>query len=154
MVEIDWCKKTRNGLQLIEPNKNMSDSYIMMAKESLDLIKNVSASKIWKASISYYAMYYSLYSVMMKIGVKCEIHACSLEFMKKMLKTLYSPKEIELIDLAFSLRNKLQYYPGQLIKDSQIEKISQDAINFFVRSNEIISFIKESEIKEIRKLLN
>jgi len=149
MVNIKWCLGIRNGLELIEQNKNMSYSYLEMAKESLDMIKNVSQSKIWKASTCYYTMYYSLYSLMMKIGIKCEIHSCSLEFMKQFLKSFYSENEVELIKKAFDVRNNLQYYPDKLMKNFDLLNIEKGTVEFFVKTKSIISEISESQIDEI-----
>lgn len=153
MVSIKWCLSVKNGLELIEENENMSDSYLKMAKESLDMIKNVLESRIWKASTCYYTMYYSLYSLMMKIGVKCEIHSCNLEFMKQFLQSFYSEEEIESIKSAFDIRNNLQYYPDRLIDDKKVDLLRVRAVNFFVKTKEILSRIGERQIDEIRRLL-
>jgi len=150
MVSIGWCKSVKNGLELVELNENMASSYLGMAKESLDMIKNVSQSRIWEASTSYYTMYYSLYSLMMKIGIKCEIHSCSLEFMKKFLQSFYSEEEIYLIKIAFDLRSNLQYYPDKLIDESKLLKVKQGAVDFFVKTKEIVSRVTESQISEVR----
>lgn len=38
MVSIKWCLKQKNGLEIIKPNSNMSDSYIKMAEESINVL--------------------------------------------------------------------------------------------------------------------
>lgn len=93
MVSIDWCFRNKNGLRIVEPNKNMSNSYLKMAEESIITSKDIK-SDIWAATITYYIFYYSLYSLMLRIGVKCEIHSCSLEFMKQFLTKFYNEKDI------------------------------------------------------------
>ena len=87
-LNIRWCLRAKNGLELVEPNENVSRSYLKMAEESLEQLKKLE-SKIWIASASYYTMYYCLYALLMRIGVKCEIHACSLLFMKTFLRKFY-----------------------------------------------------------------
>jgi len=154
MVSIYWCLKTKKGLELVESSENMSSSYLKMAEESLRMIQKNKESRIWLASISYYTMYYSLYAIMMKIGVKCEIHNCSLEFMKQFLPNFYSKNDCELIHTAFELRNDLQYYPDRLVDDSILLKISQKAPDFFVKSRKILYSISESEINLIREKLS
>ena len=151
MVNIKWCSEVKSGLELIEQNDNMSESYLRMAKESLDTIKKVSESRIWRASTCYYTMYYSLYSLMMKVGVKCEIHSCSLEFMKQFLP--YSEDEIRLIKSAFDVRNNLQYYPDRLISDLKLMIIEKGSVDFFVKTKDIVLKITEKQIREIRKNL-
>ena len=103
MVSIKWCLNQKGGLEFIEPNKVMADSYIKMAEESINVLKGVEKSKIWTATATYYIFYYSLYSLMLHIGVKCEIHSCSIEFMKNNLGNFYNKKDIEMVEKASGL---------------------------------------------------
>lgn len=151
MVTIEWCKNQRTGIKLIQPNSNMSDSYLKMAEESITALKGVEKSRIWTATTTYYIFYYSLYSVMMKIGVKCEIHACSLELMKQFLEEFYNEKDIEMMGKAFSARIDLQYYSDRPVDDKVIEETSRYCKDFYIKTKDIISRISESQIEKIRK---
>ncbi|MFH1917681.1 MAG: hypothetical protein ABIJ14_01045 [Nanoarchaeota archaeon] len=151
MVSINWCLKIKNGLELVGPNENMANSYLKMAEESLRAIKNNQESKIWTASTSYYTMYYSLYAVMMKIGVKCEIHKCSIEFMKKFLLGFYSGEDVGLIETAFESRNDLQYYPNQLVNEDKLKIVREGAVDFFVKTKGVLAKINDKQVNEIRK---
>lgn len=150
MVSIKWCLNIKNGIELVKQNDNMSNSYLRMAEESLQIIKKTSESKLWTASTSYYTIYYCLYSIMIKIGIKCEIHKCSIEFMKKYLLNFYNLKDLNLIKTAFDTRNDLQYYPERFIDNNKIELVKNGAADFLVKSKEIISKITEKEIKQVR----
>jgi hypothetical protein len=35
MIKIDWCLKQKNGIELIEPNDNLSQSYFKEAKDTV-----------------------------------------------------------------------------------------------------------------------
>jgi len=96
MVSIKWCLKQKNGLEVIEPNSIIADSYLKMAEESLNVLPNMIISKIWTVTATYYIFYYSLYAVMLRLGIKCEIHACSLEFMKRYLESYFDKKDNEM----------------------------------------------------------
>ncbi len=152
MVNISWCLNVKNGIELVNPSENVSESYLSMAGESLEELKKVE-SKIWIASTAYYSMYYSLYSLMMRIGVKCEIHSCSIEFMNYFLKEFYSSNERELIETCFRIRNTLQYYPQRFVDNKKLEFVRNEAVNFYVKTKEIISKISESQVKKIREEL-
>ena len=78
MVSIEWCLHQRNGLEMVEPNENPSSSYLKMAEESISMLGRVEGSRIWTATMTYYIFYYSLYAMMLRIGIKCEIHLCSI----------------------------------------------------------------------------
>lgn len=148
-LNINWCMRAKNGLELVEASENISRAYLKMAEESLEQLKKLE-SKIWIASASYYTMYYCFYSIMMKIGVKCEIHACSLLFMEKFLKKFYSEKDIEMINEASKARGDLQYYPDRGVLDSTINRVSKYASDFYTNTITALSKLKESDIKLIR----
>lgn len=152
MVSVRWCLNKKNGLELIEPNQNRAGSYIKMAQESIDELKNVKSS-IWKATITYYSFYYSLYALMIRIGINCEIHSCSLEFMKQLLRDFYSDKDIEMINKAFGARINLQYYANRPVDSKVIEQTKSYCSGFFVKTKDIMKDISESQIRSIRNKL-
>ena len=153
MVSIKWCAKQNTGIKIIQQNANMSNSYIKMAEESITVLASVANSKIWTATTAYYVFYYSLYSLMLRIGVKCEIHSCSFEFMKRFLKDFYSDKDVEMIERAFLARIHLQYYADRSVDDIIIEDSKGYCKDFYIKTKHILSRITESQIKMIRKNL-
>ena len=77
--------------ELFDPNDNLAKGYLKMAENSLGTMSREKQYNLMFAiSACYYSMYYSLYAICMKLGVKCEIHSCTLEFMKKGLNEFYS----------------------------------------------------------------
>ena len=133
MVLINWCLKQKNGLEVIEPNINMSNSYLKMAEESISILVGVEKSKIWTATMAYYIFYYSLYSLMLRIGIKCEIHSCSLEFMKVYLTKFYDNKDLDMIQKTFSARINLQYYADRPVDSKVIEEAKKYCKDFFLK---------------------
>ncbi len=102
MENINWCFNKKEGIRLIEPNDNLALSYMKMAEDALGTMnREKNFNMTFAISACYYSMYYSLYSVLMKIGFKCEIHSCTLEFMKIFLSDFYSEKDIKIIKKAF-----------------------------------------------------
>ena len=153
MVSIKWCLNQKHGLELIEPNDNMSDSYLKMAEESIGILDNVQKSDIWTATTSYYIFYYSLYSLMLKIGVKCEIHSCSIEFMKNFLTSFYNLKDINNFEIAFSARIDLQYYANRSIDKNAIIRSKKYCKDFLIKTKDILLKINEKKIEKIRSKL-
>lgn len=151
MVSIKWCLQQKDGLEFIEPNANMSKSYLEMAEESIDAIKGVEGSKIWTATMTYYIFYYSLYSLMLQIGIKCEIHSCSLEFMRNYLTKFYDKKDIDMIGKAFSARIDLQYYANRPVDEKIIDETKKHSKLFFIKTKDAISKITEDEIEDLRE---
>jgi len=153
MASIEWCLKQKSGIEIIEPNENMSNSYLDMAEESIKVIDKMEQSRIWTATTAYYTFYYSLYALMLRIGVKCEIHSCSLAFMEKCLNGLYNNQDISMIKKAFSARIDLQYYANRPVDEAVIAQIKSYCKVFFLKTKDILIKIKESQISEIRNSL-
>lgn len=91
-------------------------------------------------SACYYSMYYSLYAILMKIGIKYEIHTCTLEFMKRLLNNFYSKEDFKIINKAFDARNTSQYYVDKIVAKEDIDFIMSNAPYFLSKSKDI--FIK------------
>jgi len=153
MVSISWCLKQKHGLELVKPNSNMSESYLGMAEESITVLNKVTDSSIWSATTSYYIFYYSLYALMLKIGIKCEIHTCSIEFLEKCLSDYYEKQDIDMFKKAFSARQDLQYYANRAVDQRDIDLILRYCKTFFIKTKEIIANMSEQEIMNIRSNL-
>ncbi len=150
MNGIEWCKKQKSGLKIVEESDNLARSYLDMAEKTINEFENMKTN-IWKRTAVYYIYYYSLYAFMRKIGVKCEIHSCSIEFARKFLRDYYSDLEIDEIEDAFEERTKAQYYPSE---ENLKEAIKLKAVDFYVKTKEMINKISEDEINKIKEALN
>ncbi len=152
MSQISWCKNQKNGIKLIEPNDNLSEEYLRNAEESMKVLKSIYPvqSNMWLATTKYYIEYFSVYAVLMKIGIKCEIHDCTLAlvklfeekniFKKGTYKTLDDDKELR-IDNQYYLKNKKVFI--------DFEKLS----DFIVDARRIITELTADKIQEIRTVI-
>src|SRR3989344_6504276 len=112
MVDLRWCKKQKRGLKLIEPNNNLTKEYIETAEETLNVLKSLqNKSNIWLATTKYYYEYFTVYALFMKLGIKCEIHDCTIELCKFLEKEKLLPKgTYGLLEKDKKLRVDNQYY--------------------------------------------
>ncbi|MEK6828077.1 MAG: hypothetical protein AABX78_01890 [Nanoarchaeota archaeon] len=149
-MSIDWCKK--QGMKLIEPNDNLSEEYYGSAEETLrvtNLIKN-SGSNMWLATQKYYTEYLAAYSLLMKIGIKSEIHSCTIEVIQILEKE-------KIIDFEFSkvleqdkeLRIDNQYY----LKNKPVNFDSKKLSDILLKVRNILDTITGADINRIRKLI-
>ena len=134
----------KKGIELVEPSDNLRDAYLLKAEDALDTLKT-SKSRDWQLTIAYYTLYNGLYSLLMKIGVKCEIHSCTLEFAKRFLQDYFSSSDFELIDKAFSARIDSQYYVNRQVPDQNYDLIMRKTPVFLVKCKNIV--IKENPEK-------
>jgi len=149
MDKIKWCAGKREGLSLIEPNSNLAEAYIKKAEESLESIR-VNVIKDWKISTAYYTLYFSLYSVLTKIGVKCEIHSCTIAFAKRFLREFLSEEDIDFAEDSLKARTDSQYYIDRTVPDEQYNKMVKNAPKFLVKCKSILLKLNEKKINEIR----
>ncbi|MBU4070456.1 MAG: hypothetical protein KJ646_05730 [Nanoarchaeota archaeon] len=140
MVNLKWCLKQIKGIRLIEPNDELSKEYIQKAREDFRSIKNNELS--WKAIISYYCCYNALYSVMMKCGIKCEIHDCSI----KLLPLLgFDKVHFKFIEFLKKNRVDVQYYLKK-----PIEINFKEVLSFLEFCEQRLINLNDIEINKIR----
>ena len=103
---------------------------------------------MWLATTKYYIEYFAVYSILMKIGIKCEIHECTIELAKFFedegvlekgtTKILNQDKELR-IDNQYYLKNKPVYI--------DFEKLS----GFLLSIKKSLNNLNKIRIKELRK---
>ena len=148
MATVNWCKNQKRGIRLIEPNENLFEEYIKTAEESLDILRSIKGkSKVWVATTKYYAEYFAFYSLLMKIGVKCEIHDCTIALCKLF-------EEMEVIPLGYSkmleedeqLRIDNQYY----LKNRDVPLDYNNVVEFVTTIKNIAIKLTNEGIKKVR----
>jgi uncharacterized protein (UPF0332 family) len=141
--KIKWCMCQKKGIELIDLNLNLSKAYIDEADETLE---NVFLAKgKWKIITSYYACYNALYSILMKSGIKSEIHECSIELMYLFD---FSEEDVIFLKNLKEDRIKVQYYLKKInLKDEcKVKK-------FILKCKIILNDLNNQKIESIRKLL-
>ena len=98
-------------------------------------------------------MYFAVYALLMKLGVKCENHICTIEFMKICLKDFFSSDDIALLQKAMTARVDVQYYTDRTVDEITYQKIKVNSGLFLVRCKEVSKKINKEIIKKIRELL-
>jgi len=144
MEKIKWCFKQKAGIKIIEPNERISEEYLKESSEDFEMITK--SNPKWRVISSYYSCYNALYSILMKCGLKCEIHDCSLELMRFFD---FTENEIDFLNNLKEERINVQYYlknPGLNIKINSILEFTHKCKNILISLN-------DNKINEIRKKL-
>ncbi len=147
MDKLKWCLKQKNGIILIDPNNNLAKAYLVKSADSLETMQLANAAD-WKISAAYYSMYFAVYALCMKTGVKSEIHSCTLE-----LASLFylSKEDADLFSTAFRARNDAQYYVDKEVQSDVFDLVVGSAAAFVTRCKRILDGLSESKVLEIRK---
>ena len=139
-------------MKLAEPNNELAEEYFRNAEETLrvtNLIKN-SGSNMWLATQKYYTEYLAAYALLMKIGIKSEIHSCTIEVIKLL-------EQKKFLDFNFSkileddkeLRIDNQYYLKNRPVDFDPKRIS----GMLLKIRSLLDSLTEEQITKIRNLI-
>jgi len=149
MRKISWCKKQKKGIKLIEPNENLSNEYYENAEESLRVLKNIKETKsnMWLATTKYYIEYFAVYSILMKLGIKCEIHDCTISlvyFLEK--ENILNKNTSKLLEQDKKLRIDNQYY----LKNKPVNINLDELADFLLSIKQSLEKLDNSFIQDIR----
>jgi len=149
--KLKWCFKIRDGLKIVEPNEQLSKSYLEQAKSSLLRAKKNFEDKdlLWTTVAIYYADYYALYSFLQKIGIKCENHSCSI----LAINFLLGNEKTKTINEHKDKRIDAQYYM-KVDQEDKVKTMLTESQNFISDFDEIVSNLSENEIKEYRNKIS
>lgn len=150
MKKISWCKDQAKGIKLIEPNDNLSEEYFLNAEESFKVLRSIekTQSNMWLATTKYYIEYFAVYSVLMKIGIKCEIHDCTISLIKFLEKENIFKKGIsEILKKDKQLRIDNQYY----LKNRPVKIDFKNISEFLILIKESLNKLQWDNIKDIRE---
>jgi len=154
MKKIDWCKKQERGIKIQEPNDNLSKEYFENSEESLKVLKSIrdTKSNMWLATTKYYIEYFGVYSVLMKLGIKCEIHDCTIALVKFLEDFgIFEKNTYKILEEDKELRIDNQYY----LKNKPVNIDFDELSSFLLSIRKSLDNLNSNKIKEIRdKIMN
>jgi len=140
MVNLDWCKKQARGISSINEKEHLSESYLREAYDSFEAyLKNKGK---WKVITGYYSCYDALYAILMKCGIKSEIHDCTIKLMGFFD---FSNEEIKFMEDFKVKRIDVQYYLKDILFEEDL-KIKA----FILKCELILDKLNEDKVKKIR----
>jgi uncharacterized protein (UPF0332 family) len=145
--KLKWCFRIKEGFQIVESNDNLSKSYLEEAKSSLKRAEKdlEDGDLLWSSVIMYYAEYYSLYSFLQKIGIKCENHSFSIA----LVEYLIGVEKTKIINEHKEKRIDAQYYM-RTGKREQVSEMLKECKEFILEFDTLVSMISEEEVKSYR----
>ena len=152
MDKLEWCFTISNGITLIEPNENLSSAYFSKAENALEAMHDVTVRE-WKITTAYYCMYFSLYALFMRLGIKCENHSCTIEVMNRLLCEYFDKDDISMMGKAKAARVESQYYVTDAIPDPVLERMIREAPHFLMKCRSIAKSMDEKVILSLRQNL-
>jgi len=148
--------KQRKGIRIIEPNPNLTEQYLRKAISALNTMN--AALQIretdWILATAYYARYFALYALLMKLGIKSEIHDCSIAIARLLAKNKILTQNL-VTDIAQAKQTKIdtQYYITKEITQREIRKNVESTRKFVLEIQKSIENITIEQINSIRSKL-
>jgi len=149
-----FCFKKESGLKLISPNENLVKVYQRKSKSALNMLESAKEKQEddWILDTSYYAKYFIVYSLFMKVGIKSEIHDCTLFALKSFFVDLELIPEEIYIELLKSkeLRVGSLYYDKDFGRE-EILKRAKVAPDFCLKVESILENFSKEDVVKVRK---
>jgi len=99
----------------------------------------------WKLITAYYACYNALYSLLMKCGIKCEIHDCTIELMNLLG---FTRDDTDFMARLKEDRIQVQYY----LKNIEL-KNEEDIKKFILRCKVLSNDLNSEKINGVREIV-
>src|SRR3989338_6702951 len=118
--ECSFCFKKTGGLKLVTPNERLVEVYKKKSRSALNMLESAKEKQEdeWILDTSYYAKYFMVYSLFMKVGIKSEIHDCTIFA----LNSIFVELEMVDKDVYDDLSNSRELRVGSLYYDKDFGK--------------------------------
>ncbi len=104
-------------------------------------------SQVWIATTKYYCEYFAIYALLMKIGIKSEIHDCSIAVCHLLETEGIIPKKYtKILEQDKQLRIDNQYY----LKNKEVIVDYDKLVEYVLTIKNIFSTITQEKINQIR----
>jgi hypothetical protein len=152
MAAIKWCMRQKRGIKLVEPNDNLCNEYIATAQETLEILRTIKGkSKVWLATTKYYCEYFAVYAILMKAGIKCEIHECTIAVAGLLEEKGIVPKGTQKqLEDDKQLRIDNQYY----LKNREVPIDYGELVRFVLTLKDKALRLTNEEVKGIKDALS
>ena len=153
---IGWCARQRRGIRLIDGSELLRQAYRKKSRDSIVALQSLVESGVgtWAASASYYAKYHAVYALFMQVGIKCEIHDCTIAVFKEVFDD--AALDGLAADLAGSkkIRAAAQYYEGEYdIGEGAGRRLIGETCRFVSAVDAFAGGLDDGKIGELRARL-
>ena len=128
---------------MIDPNDNLCAAYLKDADDSLNTMVSIQGK--WKVVTAYYSCYNALYAILLKVGIKSEIHECTLALMSLFQ---FTQEDISFLSQLKKERIAAQYYLKNVFLPNDVQVKS-----FVLKCKQLAAQLDHDTITKIRGLV-
>jgi uncharacterized protein (UPF0332 family) len=150
---LEWCLKQSKGIRVVKPSENLVKAYLQKSRNALKSMEvNAHAGLVeWAVSASYYAKYFAVYSLLSKLGVKCEIHDCTIAVFEYLFSDSMPTESIKELRDSKENRVEAQYYMQEINVD--LEDVIKKTKQFTLEIEKMIDCLNNESIAKLQKKL-
>jgi uncharacterized protein (UPF0332 family) len=150
---LNCCLKQSKGIRVITPSENLAKAYLNKSENAIKSMEVNAKADIteWAVSASYYAKYFSVYALLTKIGVRCEIHDCTITLFEHLFSDSVSQEIIKDLRNSKQDRVEMQYYTQQ--PEVDLEKVVKKTKKFVIEIEKLIDALNSEKTTELQKRL-
>jgi uncharacterized protein (UPF0332 family) len=151
---LKWCLRQKRGIRLTAPSDNLVKAYLEKSRNALKSMEANAQAGIaeWTVAASYYAKYFAVYALLSKIGVKCEIHDCTIA----LFGFLFGNKEFRRLvrELRQSKDDRVdaQYYSKEV--EANLNDIIKQTKQFVLQIEELVDGLNAERTTALQQKLN
>jgi uncharacterized protein (UPF0332 family) len=139
---------------MVQPNENLTKAYLKKAISALNTMNATVQIKEtdWITTTAYYARYFALYALLTKIGIKSEIHDCSIAIARLLAENgILGEGLVNDISNSKQVRIDTQYYVGIELNQASIKRNVENARKFVLEIEKVIENITPDQTENLRK---
>ena len=139
---------------MVQPNENLTKAYLKKAISALNTMNATVQIKEtdWITTTAYYARYFALYALLTKIGIKSEIHDCSIAIARLLAENgILGEDLVNDISNSKQVRIDTQYYVGIELNQASIKRNVENAQKFVLEIEKVIENITPDQTENLRK---
>ncbi len=150
---LKWCLRQERGIRLSAPSENLAKAYLEKSHNALKSMEVNAQAGIeeWAVSASYYAKYFAVYALLSKIGVKCEIHDCTIALFGYLFSTAEFHQLVRELKQSKDDRVDVQYYSRKL--KVTLAELMQQTKQFVLQIEELIDGLNAEKIAALQQKL-
>src|SRR5713101_7386104 len=151
---LKWCLKQARGVRLVKPSENLVRAYQQKSRNALRSMEVNAREGIqeWAVSTSYYARYFAVYALLQKVGVKSEIHDCTIALFNYLFHDNISSRLVQELRRAKEERIETQYYTREISIDEK--QLVSDAKAFVLEIENLVEELNREKTLNLQKRLN
>jgi uncharacterized protein (UPF0332 family) len=150
---LKWCLKQPRGVRLVKPSENLVRAYQQKSRNALKSMEVNAREGIseWAVSASYYARYFAVYALLQKVGIKSEIHDCTIALFNYLFHDNISSRLVQELRRAKEERIETQYYTREIKIDEK--QLVSDAKAFVLEIERLVEELNREKTLNLQKRL-